>query len=209
MVDSNSQAKRISEAALEEELEKIRANFVSTALSSQRELVERMGAAMEKVRTDEKSRSGICQEILERLHEEIARGLIAKRTIIALCKEEWKNPDNVKSGRKGAENKKKLAAESAAVPTEPMQEISVTNSGSTVTEPPEEPKPAHSITIREEKEPAEPEPKQLEFTFTVRFEDVQSAMQQAFQDGEDQILFGGVVDVTSGRVLNRWIGGRD
>jgi hypothetical protein len=66
-----------------------------------------MGQALEKIRKDEK-RASICEELKHRLRDEIARGLISTRTIEAYCKQDWKNKAKSKSGRKGAESKKRL-----------------------------------------------------------------------------------------------------
>jgi hypothetical protein len=115
------------EAEIEEQLETIRAKFVSTTLTSQREVVESLGKTLEKIRKDEKARSGICEEIKHRLREEIERGLISEKSIENHCPAKWKNPQKSKAGKKGAEKSAEIFS------AEPML---VASNGSVETVPP-------------------------------------------------------------------------
>ena len=103
-------ATNYDEKEIEEELEQIRSEFVSTTLTSQREVVKKMGQALEKVRKGEKARSGICEEIKNRLREEIERRLISEKTIENHCKPEWKNP--IKSAARKGKSDENLRQES-------------------------------------------------------------------------------------------------
>lgn len=106
------------EKEVEEELEEARIQLTSIVLQKQMEVVLKMGQALEKIRRGER-RAGICEEIKDRLREEITQGLISTRTIEVYCKPEWKNPAKSRSGRKGAESKKKLLLQSSLSAADP------------------------------------------------------------------------------------------
>jgi hypothetical protein len=129
---SNNDMKPMSdlEKQVEDEIEKARSELTTVVLAKQKEVILRMGEALEKIRDGEK-RSSICEELKERLREEIASGLISQRTIIAHCRPEWKRQDKVKFGKKGSEIKKKLAANSAATPKEEAEQVPPLSQGPT------------------------------------------------------------------------------
>jgi|SRR5215211_72740 len=106
---SNEAKQQLSEfeKEIEEEIEQARLELTSVVLEKQKNVLLRMGQALEKIRKDDR-RDGICEELKHRLRDEIARGLISTRTIEAYCKPEWKNAAKSRSGRKGAESKKRL-----------------------------------------------------------------------------------------------------
>jgi hypothetical protein len=110
--DSNKQQLSEFEKEVEKEIEQARFELTSIVLEKQKDVVLRMGKALEKIRKDDR-RAGICEELKHRLREEITRGLISTRTIEAYCKPEWKNAAKSRSGRKGAESKKRLLLQSS------------------------------------------------------------------------------------------------
>jgi hypothetical protein len=110
------------EKQVEDEIEKARSQLTTVVLAKQKEVILKMGEALEKIWDGEK-RSSICEELKERLREEIAQGIIAKRTVELHCKPQWKRQDKVKFGKKGSEIKKKLAANSAATPKEEAEQV--------------------------------------------------------------------------------------
>lgn len=115
--ETNSQLSEF-EKQIEEEIERARIELTTVVLEKQKSVVLRMGQALEKLRKDDR-RSGICEELKDRLRGEIARGLISTRTIEAYCKPEWKDPYKSKSGKKGAITKNRsLSAARLAAPFE-------------------------------------------------------------------------------------------
>jgi adenine-specific DNA methylase len=112
------------EKSVEEEIEQARSELTTVVLAKQKEVVCRMGEALEKVRKGER-RHSICEELKNRLREEISRRIISERTIENYCKPEWKDPYKSRSGKKGASSKNKsssLSAESFAAPLENIGE---------------------------------------------------------------------------------------
>jgi hypothetical protein len=107
-MSNNYNSKQLSdfEQEIEEEIEQARIELTTLVLEKQKNIILRMGHVLEKIRKDDRQ-SGICEELKLRLREEIARGILSTRTIEAYCKPEWKNPVKSKSGRKGAQSKKK------------------------------------------------------------------------------------------------------
>jgi hypothetical protein len=122
MSDNDTKPMSDLEKQVEDEIENARSELTTVVLAKQKDVIDRMGKALEKIRDGEK-RSSICEELKERLREEIARGLISQRTITAHCRSEWKRQDKVKFGKKGSEIKKKLAANSAATPKEEAEQV--------------------------------------------------------------------------------------
>jgi hypothetical protein len=112
------------EKAVEEEIQQARSELTTVVLAKQKEVVRRMGEALEKIRKGEK-RHSICEELKNRLREEISHRIISERTIEKYCKPDWKDPYKSRSGKKGASSKNKsssLSAESFAAPLETMGE---------------------------------------------------------------------------------------
>jgi hypothetical protein len=99
------------EKKVEEEIERARSELTSVVLAKQREVISRMGEALEKIWKGEK-RHSICEELKNRLREEIQRHIISEKTIEYYCKQEWKQPDKAKSGRKGAMSRNKRSSSS-------------------------------------------------------------------------------------------------
>jgi hypothetical protein len=113
MSDNDMKPMSDLEKQVEDEIENARSELTTVVLAKQKEVIKRMGEALEKIRDGEK-RSSICEELKVRLREEIKRGLISEKTIEAHSEPEWKNPAKSKAGKKGAEAKNK-AAESAEI----------------------------------------------------------------------------------------------
>ena len=82
-------------------------------LAKQKEVVCRMGEALEKIRKGER-RHSICEELKNRLREEIVRRIISEKTIENYCKPEWKDPQKSRSGKKGASGKNRLSPSSSS-----------------------------------------------------------------------------------------------
>jgi hypothetical protein len=89
---------------LEQVKREVKEGFTSLAkkglanmLVQRKELVLKLGKALEKVRPNKQT---ICSEIKEILKDEIDAGLISKPTIMSYCREEWKQKDKV-DARKG------------------------------------------------------------------------------------------------------------
>jgi hypothetical protein len=122
MSDNDTKPMSDLEKKVEDEIENARSELTTVVLAKQKEVIRRMGEALEKIRDGEK-RSSICEELKERLREEIAQGIIAKRTIEFHCRPQWKRQDKVKLGKKGSEIKKKLAANFAATPKEEAEQV--------------------------------------------------------------------------------------
>jgi adenine-specific DNA methylase len=100
------------EKSVEEEIEQARNELTTMVLAKQKEVVCRMGEALEKIRKGER-RHSICEELKNRLREEVAGRIISERTIENHCKPEWKDPHKSKSGKKGANSKNKSLSPSA------------------------------------------------------------------------------------------------
>ena len=110
------------EKSVEEEIEQARSELTAVVLAKQKEVVCRMGEALEKIRKGERCHS-ICEELKIRLREEIARRIISERTIEAYCKPEWKDPYKSRAGKKGAISKNRsLSAARLAAPFETTTE---------------------------------------------------------------------------------------
>lgn len=101
-----------------------------TILLKRRELIEKLGFAFEKVVTNKDS---ICEEIKNRLKEEIASDIISPRTIEQHCRSEWK-----KKTRPKHENEKISFSQSKPEEEEQRQrEIIIDNHGNPVHDAPE------------------------------------------------------------------------
>jgi hypothetical protein len=110
---NNNRRREEVEREVEEQIERARSELTTVVMAKQKEVIRRMGEALEKIRDGEK-RSSICEELKVRLREEIKRKLISEKTIEEHSDPEWKNPAKSKAGKKGAEAKNK-AAESAEI----------------------------------------------------------------------------------------------
>ena len=114
------------EREIEKEIEHARSELTTVVLAKQKEIVHRMGEALEKIRKGEK-RQGICEELKNRLREEIARRIISEKTIEIYCRPEWKDPQKSMWGKKGATSKNRsssssLPAEKLSAPLEIREE---------------------------------------------------------------------------------------
>jgi hypothetical protein len=233
---SNNDMKPMSdlEKQVEDEIENARSELTNVVLAKQKEVVLRMGEALEKIRKGE-TRSSICEELKERLREEIARGIIAKRTVESYCKPQWKNQARSQSGRKGAEKKKnrtESAADSAAeLEHDKEQEVDamiVTTDGTLEPDPAsakdgltgqlQQPPPTtiHPSAEQEITGDAGVSAKQLgvrnsgrvKFGFWLSFDELHAEMQRRFEEdgAAARVWIGGVIDTSNGNVLSKWVG---
>jgi hypothetical protein len=133
MSDNDTKPMSDLEKQVEDEIENARNELATVVLAKQKEVIERMGKALEKIRKG-KTRSSICEELKVRLREEIKRKLISEKTIEAHSKTEWKNPAKSNAGKKGAEAKNKAAesAEISAAESAQQNAILVRTDGSSV-----------------------------------------------------------------------------
>ena len=104
------------EREIEEEIEQARSELTTVGLAKQKEVIHRMGEALEKIREGEK-RHSICEELKNRLREEIARRIISEKTIENYSKPEWKDPQKSMWGKKGATSKNRS---SSSLPAEKL-----------------------------------------------------------------------------------------
>lgn len=209
------------EKEVEEEIEQARSELTDMVLVKQKEVVLKMGTALEKIRKGSR-RSGICEELKERLREEIARGIIAKRTIVAYCSAEWKNPVKSGSGRKGAERKHmaRSAAQSAAEAAETSPEadrqdiILISTDGTVGTETgalenAELERTKHGrIRAGDATPPHMPAPTLLTFEFSISLGDVRREIVHKFSQAGDStpLWFHGIIDQNTGKILQAGLG---
>jgi hypothetical protein len=192
------------EREIQEEIETARVELSTFIPTKQKEVVQRMGTALEKIRQGER-RSGICEELKALLAEEIKRKLISEKIIEIYSKAEWKNPIKSASGKKGAESRNRVR--SAEIVSAEPQPILVGADGNSTDDDEfdDEPEPVkQAADVAQLSNIKAPQPDRVEFSFSISYDELHAELQRQFAKHGigAKIWIVGAVDST-GRLLWR------
>ncbi|GEM_PF-4496046 len=100
----NGEIRKVDSPEFEKVLAEIKQEFndsIRPALEKRKDLVNRLGTAIEKYSRHSINRNDICKAIKQYLKYEIENELITEKSIERYCPEEWKDQDKIKAGSTG------------------------------------------------------------------------------------------------------------